>query len=551
MTHMVILGGGTAGTMAANALRRKYPTDRLRITVVDADDAHHYQPGYLFIPFGIYARRHIVSSRRAHLRRGIDFVEAAIDRVDADAKRVFLQDGREIAYDALVIATGTRPRPELTPGLDGPELGRSIHHFYELEAAERLAEALRLFRGGRFVVHIAEMPIKCPVAPLEFTFLADSWLRRQGIRERTELVYVTPLDGAFTKPVASRELADALAGRQIELETDFAIERVDAERSVMVGFDGREIDYDLLVTVPVNMGADYIARSGLGDESNYVDTDRATLQSKAHPDIFVLGDAGTLPTSKAGSVAHFATDIFVDNFGQWLQGRPLTHTFDGHANCFIETGDGLGMLLDFNYDTQPLTGDFPVPKLGPFGLLRESRANHWGKLAFRALYWHVLLPGRFLPLPSKMSRIGKHMEDGSDPRVRSRRADHGETLTITRWRAPDVDERTASILSVDPPAKQVDAPADQVGSEPQPRADWTREMAEQRAEELGVEPDDRMWQVIDFLRADYPRRGETATLRRVATVGGFEVKELFQTFPGKPGKKMAWIAGLPKPKGCV
>jgi sulfide:quinone oxidoreductase len=283
-----------------------------------------------------------------------------------------------------------------------------VGEFYTFEGALALREEAKEWAGGRLVVHITEMPIKCPVAPLEFTFLADDWLRQNGLRDKTELIYVTPLDGAFTKPVASRELGDALSRRGVTVETDFMIERVDQERKVIVSFDEREVPYDQLVTIPLNMGADYVARSGLGDELNYVPVDKHTMQSTAYENIFALGDAGNLPTSKAGSVAHFSIEIFVDNFMQLISGAPMTHSFDGHANCFIESGNRKGMLLDFNYDTEPLTGTFPVPKVGPMSLLKESYANHLGKLAFRHIYWNVLLPGRPLGLPSEMKMTGKN-----------------------------------------------------------------------------------------------------------------------------------------------
>lgn len=410
MKHLVILGGGTAGTMAANKLRNTVAASQLAITVVDRDDAHHYQPGYLFLPFGQYTRADIVRPRRGCIGPGIEVVLAEIDRVDATAHLVHLVGRPPLAYDYLVIATGTSPRPELTPGLTEAGWGETAHEFYTLPGAVRLAEAIRHFRGGRLLVHITEMPIKCPVAPLEFIFLAEAWLRQHGIRDRTELVYVTPLDGAFTKPVASRELGDALSRRGIQLVTDFVIESVDGAARKISAYDGRELDYDLLVTVPLNLGAEFLARSGLGDESNYVQCDPHTMQAAADPDIFVLGDAGTLPTSKAGSVAHFSVEVFVHNFRALLAGKPRTRSFDGHANCFIESGDGLGMLLDFNYDTEPLMGRFPLPKVGPFALLQENRANHLGKLAFKWIYWNLLLPGRPIPLPNAMSLAGKRPE---------------------------------------------------------------------------------------------------------------------------------------------
>jgi sulfide:quinone oxidoreductase len=405
--NLLILGAGTAGTMIANKLRRRLDRDEWQITIVDQDDRHHYQPGYLFLAFGTNTEKQVVRSRHTFLPDGVDFVVAEVDRIDPEGSTVALTDGRTLAYDYLVIATGTTPRPDQTPGMLGPEWRRSIFDFYTLEGSKALAEALAEFDHGRLVVHVTEMPIKCPVAPLEFVFLAESYLRERGIRDRVELTYVTPLPGAFTKPAASEHLGSMLDERMIALESDFMVESVDNEKKALVSYDEREVPFDLLVTVPLNMGADFVARSGLGDELNYVPVDKHTLLSKKHDNIFAIGDASDIPASKAGSVAHFAVEIFVDNFLELIEGRPMTASFDGHANCFIESGDGKGLLIDFNYDTEPLPGKFPLAKVGPLDLLKESRANHLGKLAFRHIYWNLLLPGRPLPLPTHMSMAGK------------------------------------------------------------------------------------------------------------------------------------------------
>jgi sulfide:quinone oxidoreductase len=409
MRRLVILGGGTAGTMIANKLRHRLDRGEWKITVVDRDDEHHYQPGYLFLPFGGYSRDQVVRSRHRFLPDGVDFVVGSVDKVEADRNVVLLEGAREVPYDQLVIATGTTPRPDQTPGMLGPEWRRSIFDFYTLEGAEALADALTRFEAGRLVVHVTEMPIKCPVAPLEFTFLAEAWLRERGIRDRVELVFVTPLDGAFTKPVASAHLGGMLDERKVHVETDFMVERVDPERKMLVSYDEREVPFDLLVTVPLNMGADFVARSGLGDELNYVPVDKGTQLSHAYDNIFAIGDASDIPASKAGSVAHFSVEIFVDNFLEHVAGRPMTGVFDGHANCFVESGDDKALLIDFNYDTEPLPGKYPLPVLGPMDLLKETRTNHLGKLAFRWIYWNVLLPGRPVPLPALMSMAGKHV----------------------------------------------------------------------------------------------------------------------------------------------
>jgi len=409
MRKLLVLGAGTAGTMIANKLHRRLDDHEWTITVVDQDDEHHYQPGYLFIPFGAYSRDDVVRTRHHCLVDGVELVLGEVDRVDTDTNRVLLNDGRELGYDYLVIASGTTPRPDQTPGMLGPEWRKSIFDFYTLEGAEALAEALAEFDHGRLVVHITEMPIKCPVAPLEFTFLAEAWLREKGVRDRVELVFVTPLDGAFTKPIASAYLGGMLDERKIHVEPDFMVERVADEQKMLVSYDEREVPFDLLVTVPLNMGADFVARSGLGDELNYVPVDRHTLLSVKHDNIFAVGDASDIPASKAGSVAHFAVEIFVDNFLEHVAGKPMTGSFDGHANCFVESGDGKALLIDFNYDTEPLPGTYPLPHVGPMSLLKETRANHLGKLAFRHIYWNVLLPGRPVPLPAHMSMAGKHL----------------------------------------------------------------------------------------------------------------------------------------------
>jgi len=410
MKTLLILGAGTAGTIMASTLRNKLPKGEWTLTLVDRAPDHYYQPGYLFMPFGIYTENDVRRPMTRTVPRGIDYREADVDRIDAAANRVLLPDGTEVPYDVLIIATGVHPAPEQVEGMVNGDWRKNVHEFYTFEGAKALTERLKSWQGGRLVVHICEMPIKCPVAPLEFTFLADAWLQEKGLREKTEIVYVTPMSGAFTKPVASGILTRLLDEKRISVVHDFAIARVDAEKKAIVSWDEKEVPYDLLVTVPPNMGAEMIDRSGLGDELNYVPTDKHTLQCKAHPNIFVIGDATDCPTSKAGSVAHFESEVLTENILHFIAGQPLRSRFDGHANCFIESGHGKAFLLDFNYDQEPVTGTFPLPALGPMRLLAESRLNHLGKMAFRWVYWNILLPGWPIPLVGhKMSLRGKNI----------------------------------------------------------------------------------------------------------------------------------------------
>lgn len=411
MKRLLVLGGGTAGTMAVNKLRPRLPRDEWKITVVDQSDTHFYQPGYLFIPFGIYRPDEVTKPRKRYIPSGVELVQAEIDLVKPEENKVVLTDGKELPYDYLIIATGTTPRPDQTDGMAGEEWRKSIHEFYTYEGAVALAEKLKDWEGGRLVVHVTEMPIKCPVAPLEFTFLADAFFEEQGLRDKVDMTYVTPLEGAFTKPVASKYLGSMLDDRNIHLEPDFMVMEINDAEKKLVSYDEREIEFDLLVTIPINMGADFIARSGLGDDLNYVPVDKETLLSTKYDNIFAIGDASNIPASKAGSVAHFSMDLFPDNFMNHIAGRQMTEKFDGHANCFIETGHGKGLLIDFNYETEPLTGKYPLPGVGPFSLLKETEMNHWGKVMFRWMYWNLLLPGKELPLPALMSMAGKDTED--------------------------------------------------------------------------------------------------------------------------------------------
>ena len=414
MQTLIILGAGTAGTMMANHLHRelvrKADPAAWRIVIVDEREQHYYQPGFLFIPFDIYRPDETIMPIAEFIPDGVTLLRRRVERIDAAGSRLVLDDGEALAYDVLVIATGCKIAPEETEGMLGPEWRRSVFDFYTLEGAVALRDALHSWRGGRLLVHISEMPIKCPVAPLEFAFLADSFFRHREMRGQVELTFVTPLGGAFTKPRATAALEHLLTEKAIHIEADFAIERVDADRKVIVDYGGRELPFDLLVTVPVNKGDAVIERSGLGDDLNYVPTHRATLQSIQHANIFVIGDATNIPASKAGSVAHFEAEVLTENILRFVRGEPLQETFDGHANCFVETGDGKALLIDFNYTHEPVTGTFPFPGVGPMRLLSESRMNHMGKMAFRWIYWNMLLKGHHLPfISTAMQESGKDL----------------------------------------------------------------------------------------------------------------------------------------------
>ena len=419
MRQIVILGAGTAGTVMANRLGRLLKRDlaahRARITVIDQEPRHVYQPGLLLLPFGVYTPDQVVKDRVPLLPKNVRYVQSAIERLDTATDTVTLANGETLAYDVCIVATGTRIAPEETEGMLGEGWQRTVFDFYTYEGSVALAKALEGFTAGRLVINVVEMPIKCPVAPLEFAFLADWYFSQRGVRDKIEIVYATPLDGAFTKPIASQALLHLLKEKRIHVETEFNAGSVDGAAGRLVSWDDRVVPFDLLVTIPLHKGAAFIERSpGLGDDMGFVLTDPHTLQAAVKPNIFAIGDATNVPTSKAGSVAHFEAEGLAPNIVRFLEGLPLVKEFDGHANCFIETGFGKALLIDFNYDTEPLLGKFPLA-IGPMSLLKESRINHFGKMAFRHIYWHALLPGYSFPgISPRMTMTGK-VQPGEAP----------------------------------------------------------------------------------------------------------------------------------------
>ena len=410
--NVLVLGDGTGGLVVSNLLRQVARRKGVEVNVrlIGNSPLHTYQPGLLFLPFRKPGYRSLADIQR----RNSDFVGAGVDyrcetiaAIDAQARTVTTDKGSH-RYDWLVLALGCRTMVDAIDGL-AERWGTRAHGFYTPDSALRLADALDKFEGGDLLVDIAEMPIKCPVAPLEFVCLVDEYLTRRGVRSQTRLTLMTPLNGAFTKPICNEMLTGMLVAKGVEVVPDAPLAVVTDQAVVCP--DGKTVPYDLLVTIPPHEGSDLIDEAGLGDGLGFGLTDKLTLKSKKAERVYLLGDNTNVPTSKAGSVAHFQAEVVVHNLLREIAGEAAEPLADGHTNCFIETGFGKAILVDFNYDVQPVPGRFPLPAIGPMTLLAESRLNHLGKLAFKPIYWHLLLPGRSIPLVgSQMSTRGKQME---------------------------------------------------------------------------------------------------------------------------------------------
>ncbi len=420
MKNVVILGAGTGGALTANVLAHRLDLKQWTITVVDRARTHVYQPGLLFLPFRLYGYESaddIVKGVADPLPDNVRLLDADIKLIDHEGRRVETTAG-DLTYDWLICALGCRIAPEEIDGME-QAMSDGVHTFYTLEGALAMQGALDAMNEGRLVIDIAEMPIKCPVAPIEFAFLADYYFHLRGIRDRIDITLVTPYSGAFTKPNANRVLSEIAKRKNINIVPNFSLERVDAERRSISSFEGETVEYDLLCAIPPNLGPRVVEESGLGDGAGYLLTDPRTLKSRNAERLYVIGDNSNVSASKAGSVTHFESETVVENLLREMEDKKPLPSFDGHANCFIESGHHKALLIDFNYDMEPLEGSFPLPYMGPFSLLKESYINHVGKIAFKWVYWNMLLKGH-LPsvplLPSHMNFLGKDLSGA--PQIR-------------------------------------------------------------------------------------------------------------------------------------
>jgi sulfide:quinone oxidoreductase len=406
MRKILILGSGAGGTIVANMLRNELLESEWEITIIDRKEQHHYQAGYLFIPFGVYGQSDVLKPKKEFIPRGVEFIVDNVTKIDKEDRCVETEQGSRYDYDWLIIATGCDIQPSEVEGMmDGWH--KDIFDFYTLKGAMALRKRLKYFDSGKIVLNIAEFPYKCPIAPLEFVFMADWYFTINGVRDKVDIEFVTPLDNVFTKPVAAKALAQVAEKKNIKVTPYFDLAQVNAKERTIESGKGEKVGYDLLVSIPPNMGDKCLIDSGISDPVGFVPTDNETLKYEQGNRIYVIGDTTNVPTSKAGSVAHYQAYTLVENLVREIDGHEPKAKFDGHATCFLASGFEKAILLDFNYDVEPLPGKFPFPGMGPFSLLQETLSNHWGKMMFRWVYWNLMMKGLDLPLEPQMNIAGK------------------------------------------------------------------------------------------------------------------------------------------------
>src|SRR6266568_5948603 len=289
---VLILGGGVGGTIVANLVAREVG-DRARVTLVDATGVHVYQPGFLYVAVG---RQQPAALRRPEselLRHEVKLVVDEATFVDTSTQKVVLKSGRTMRYDELLLATGSRTVMDEVPG------GSGAHDFYTMDGATRLFKVLKDFTGGTIVIGVAGIPYKCPPAPVEFVFLLDDYLRGRGIRDKSQIKLLSPLNRAFTIETTSKLVQPILAERGIELTGFFNVESVDPVAKTVTSLEGETVAYDLLVLVPPHRGQKVIEDSALGDERGWVPVDKNTLKHTKVGHIWAVGDTTNIPISKS------------------------------------------------------------------------------------------------------------------------------------------------------------------------------------------------------------------------------------------------------------
>ncbi len=368
---IVVLGGGVGGTMVANSLVKSLKKHEAEVTLVDEDGRHVYQPGFVYISFGKQRPHKVVKDERKLLRRHVSLVVDKAESIDTDKKKVGLAKGSELDYDFLVIATGAEIHPKEIPGSE------DAHHFYDLESSVKLRQSLDNFNGGKLVIATGGVPYKCPPAPAEAACQLDYYFHRRGIRDKVDLIFLSPLPRVFPIEPMDPLVARAFEEKNVRSETFFNVESVDPKNKLVHSLEGESEGYDLLILIPPHKGAKVIRASDLGDRGGWVMTDKRSMKALGADDVYAIGDATNLPVSKAGAAAHYESSAVVDGLVSDIKGAPPESEYTGRVTCFCDAGFKKGIMLDFDYDHPPVPPPF-------------SRGAYWRKMLFNRFYWWIL-----------------------------------------------------------------------------------------------------------------------------------------------------------------
>ena len=368
---ILIVGGGMGGTILANNLARRLGPEmrsgKARLTMLSASERHMYQPGLLYLAVGRMAPDELYRDQASLLESGIEFHVDPAEEFRLDKQEVRAKSGKVYGYDILVIATGSRPVAEEIPGL-----AQNAEQFYTEESAIKMFRRLQAFQGGRVVIAVG-VPHKCPMAPLEITFMLHDYFKDRGLRDKVQLHYTYPIGRVHSLENVAKWAAPEMDRLGITYETLFNMKEVDGARKVVRSEEGSEAAYDLLIAIPAHRGMEVIEKNGLG-QRGWIPTHRHKLNMEGRDNVFVLGDATNLPISKAGSTAHFEAEALGENIAAMVKLGAPVREYDGKVFCFIEAGKDRATYAMFDYQNPPQ----PRP---------PTRAVHWFKVAYNKLYW--------------------------------------------------------------------------------------------------------------------------------------------------------------------
>ncbi|TYL37994.1 pyridine nucleotide-disulfide oxidoreductase [Natronococcus pandeyae] len=372
MHRIAIVGGGTGGTVLANRLaselRPELEAGDVELRLITADPEHVYKPTFLYVPFGKKTVDDATRPIEELVDRRVTLTIGEVVGVDTDGKTLSFADSSILGYDQLVLATGATLEPEAVPGL-----AEGGHQFYGPEGAERLRDELAAFTEGHLVLSVVGVPHMCPAAPVEFVLMVDDWLRERGRREDVELTYTYPINRAHGLESIADWATALFEERDITLETFFNVEEIDPDERRIETVEGRALGYDLLVAIPPHAGSDFVSEAGLGDDG-WVNVDRHTLEATNAEDVYAIGDVADVPTSKAGSVAHYEAGVVADRLASRARGTVPTATYDGKTVCFLEAGMDEATFIEFSYGEEPFVRE-------------PSKPLHWAKLGYNESYW--------------------------------------------------------------------------------------------------------------------------------------------------------------------
>lgn len=369
--RILIVGGGTGGTIVANNLARRLATEirkhKASITMLSASDQHMYQPGLLYVAFGQMMPDELYRDQASLLETTIDFHVDPVEEFNLDDNRVKTKSGTVYNYDVLVIATGSRIMPRKIPGLE-----EGSETFYTEEGAVSMFKSLRNFEGGKVAI-VVGVPHKCPIAPIEITFALHDYFVERGIRDKVEIKYHYPINRIHSIENVAIWAKPEFERMGIEYETLFNVEEVDVENKIVKSMEGSEYNYDLLISIPEHHGEEVIEKNELGQDG-WIPTDRYQLTMEGHDNVYVVGDTTNLPVSKTGSAAHFEAEVIAENIASIIKiGTPVSE-YDGKVYCFIEAGRDKATYANFNY-------------LNPPDLKPANKSMHWFKMSYNQMYW--------------------------------------------------------------------------------------------------------------------------------------------------------------------